>query len=153
MAVAWPALGTTISIDEAYPPGGTYTLIGQVLSINGAGGGEVGERDTTTLASTVKTNFPTIPDNGTCEVETNYDPTDAAHKFLALLKDSPPTGSAQSYSGFNNFKVVFASGTTASSKVFPGWVKTMDGAEAGGPEENLKVTWGIRVSGANTSTP
>lgn len=150
---AWPALGTTIGIDEAYPPGGTYTAIGQVTSISGAGGGEVGERDTTTLVSSVKTFFPTIPDNGECTIELNFDPTDNAHKFLQQLKDVPPTGAAASFTGTNNFKVTFSTGNTNSSKVFPGFVKTEDGPNAEGPDENLTASFSIRIAGAVTSAP
>ena len=152
-AQAWPALGTTIAIDETYPPGGTYTLIGQVKSIAGAGGGEVGERDTTVLASAVKTFQPTLPDNGTCTVGLNGDPTDSVHKFLQQLKDVPPTGAAASYLGTNNFKVTFATGSAATTKVFPGFVKSLDGWNAEGPDENLDLSVGIRIAGAVTSTP
>jgi hypothetical protein len=150
---AWPALGTTIGIDESYPPSNTFTNIGQVTSITGAGGGEVGERETTNLASSVKTFQPTIPDNGECSIELNYDPTDNAHKFLWALKDSPPTGSGQSFLGTNNFKVAFSTGNTNSSKVFPGFVKTIDGANAEGPDENLTASVSVRVAGAVTSLP
>lgn len=152
-AQAWPALGTTIGVDESYPPGGTYTLIGQVKSIGNAGGGEVGERDTTVLTSGVKTFMPTIPDNGTVAIEVNADPTDSVHKFLAAAKDVPPTGSGASYLGTNNFKVTFATGATTSTKVFPGFVKTLDGFTADGPDENLSGSFGIRVAGAYTSVP
>lgn len=150
---AWPALGTTISIDEAYPPGGTYTAIGEVTSITGAGGGEVGKRDTTVLTSTVKSYQPTIPDNGECSFELNFDPTDSVHKILQQLKDLPPTGSSASYLGFNNFKVVFSTGGTASSKVFPAFVQSIDGPNAEGSEENLTATITLCISGAVTSTP
>lgn len=150
---AWPALGTAIGIDEAYPAGGTYTAIGQVLSLDGAGGGEVGKRDTTILVSTVKTYQPTIPDNGQCSFELNFDPTDTVHKFLQQLKDVPPTGSGQSYLGFNNFKVTFSTGATTSSKVFPAFVESIDGPSAGGPDENLTATITLCICGAVTSTP
>ena len=146
-AVAWPALGTTISIDENSPPTGTYTLIGQVKSIKGAGGGEVGERDATTLASTVKVPLPTIPDNGEVTFELNADPTDAVHQYLQAQKESPPA------SGFKNFKVTFATTGTTSTKVFPGFVKSLDGLDADGPDDNLSASVTIRVSGAVTSVP
>lgn len=153
MAQAWPALGTVLAIDEAYPPGNTYTTIGQVTSITGIGGGEVGERDTTTLASSVKTFAPTIPDNQECSFDLNYDPTDNAHKFIWQLKDLPPTGAGASFTFYNNFKVSFATGNTNSSKVFPGFVKTIDGANAEGPDENLTASVSIRITGAVTSSP
>ena len=151
MAQAWPALGTTIGIDEGYPPSNTFTAVGEVVSISGAGGGEVGERDTTILTSTVKSFQPTIPENGECSVEVNYDPTDSVHQFLWALKDSPPNGTNQEWLGYNNFKVAFSTGNTNSSKIFPGFVKTIDGANADGPDENLTASISLRISGAVTS--
>lgn len=150
--IAWPALGTTVGIDEAYPAGGTYTLIGQVLSISGAGGGEVGKRDTTNLSSTAKSYFPTIPDNGELSLELNIDPTDTVHQFLIALKNTPPTGSAQSYTGFNNFKVTFATAATTTSDVCAGFVTGIDGLNAGGTDENLTATITIQRTGASTFT-
>lgn len=146
-AVAWPALGTTISIDENSPPTGAYTLISQVKSIKGAGGGEVGERDGTNLASTVKSPLPTIPDNGEVTFEINADPTDAAHQYLQAQKEAPPS------SGFKNFKVAFNTTGTTSTKVFPGFIKSLDGLDADGPDDNLSGSVTIRVSGAVTSVP
>lgn len=150
MAQAWPALGTVLAIDEAYPAGGTYTVIGEITSLTGIAGGEVGERDTTNLASTVKTYMPTIPDNGTVTAEINFDPTDAVHIFLEALKNVPPTGSGQSYLGVNNFKATFATGSSTHTRVWPGFVKSWDGADAEGPDDNLTVSVGIRIAGAVT---
>ena len=144
MATAWPALGTTISVDQT--GGGTYSLIGQVKSIKGAGGGEVGERETTTLSSTVKTFAPTISDNGECSFELNLDPTDTVHKFLQSEKEAPPA------SGSRNWKVIFAA-TGAPQKIFPGFVKSIDGPDADGPDDNLSATVTVRVVGAVASTP
>ena len=142
-ATCWPAQGVTIAIDESYPPSGTYALIGEVISIGHAGGGEVGERDGTVLTSGVKFPCPTIPDKGEVDVETNFDPTDSVHKFLRNLADVPP---ALPYTS-NNFKTVFNTGPTTSSVVFPAWVKTFDGPTAGGVEENLKASIKLRVNG------
>lgn len=149
---AWPALGTTVGIDEAYPSAGTYTAIGQIVSMSGAGGGEVGERDTTNLLSTVKTFQPTIPDNGEMTLEINFDPTDAVHQFLMTLKNTPPTGSGQSYLGVNNFKVTFATGSSTTSDVCPGFVKSIDGLNADDTDSNLTATITIRRAGASTFT-
>jgi hypothetical protein len=146
-AQAWPALGTTLAVDEASPPGGTYTLIGQVKSIKGAGGGEVGERDTSHLGSTVKTTAPTIPDNGECSFDINADPTDSVHKFLQGEKDAPPAA------GFRNWKATFATAGTVSSKVFPGFVKQFEGLNADGVDDNLSASVTVRVTGAVTSVP
>lgn len=147
-AQAWPAQGTTFAIDEAYPPSGTYTLIGQVLSIGGAGGGSVGERNTTILTSTVHSSAPTIPDNGEVKISTNHDPTDSAHKFVRGLKDAPPGPTEDQ---FNNFKVVFNDSASTNDYVtFPGWVKDWEGVNAEGVDENLAADITIRVSGAVT---
>jgi hypothetical protein len=153
-AQAWPAQGSTIGIDEAYPPGGTYTLIGEVLSLGKVGGGEVGERDTTVLVSTVKTNAPTIPDNGEVSISLNFDPTDAVHKFLRGLKDTPPSTPG---SQFNNFQVTFndpaGSPTPTHDKAtFAAWVKTFDGVNAEDTDSNLTADVTLRVTGAVTWT-
>lgn len=138
---AWPALGTTF----AYSTDGTvYTTVGEVLSVGGAGGGEVGERDTTTLASTVKTNMPTIPDNGEVTIELNWDPADTGHQQLRTWKNTPPAT-------LPYFKVTFAT-TASNTAVFNGWVKSIDGTNAEGTDENLTATVTLRVSGAVTYT-
>lgn len=136
---AWPAQGTTIGIDETGT--GTFTLINEVLSIGHAGGGEVGERDTTVLVSTVRTNAPTIPDNGECTFSLNLDPTDAVHKFVRNLKDAP---------AIKNWQVVFSTGATVSSATFPGWVKDFDGPNAEDVDSNLTADVTVRVAGAVT---
>ena len=118
MAQAWPALGTTIAIDEAYPPAATYTLISEVLKIGNAGGGEVGKRDTTYLSSTSKTYAPTIPDPGDMAIAVNFDPTDTVHKFMRNLQQTPPAIPYVS----NNFKITFNTGSTASTAVVAGFV-------------------------------
>ena len=146
MAQAWPAQGTTIAIDESFPPSGTYTLVNEVISINHAGGGEVGERDTTVLISTVKTNAPTIPDNGETTMSWNYDPTDSVHKFVRNLKDVPP---ALPYVA-NNWKTTFNTGSTTSTAVFAAWVKNFDGPNADSVDDNLTADITLRVTGAVT---
>src|SRR4051812_21295340 len=121
MAQSWKAQGTTIGIDEATGTNGsgTYTLVGQVLSIEHAGGGSVGERDTTVLTDAAKTNRPTIPDNGEVALSINYDPTDAVHKYVRNLKDTPPDT-------IPNWKTTFNTGNTNSFVIFAAWVKEWD---------------------------
>ncbi len=148
-AQAWPAQGVTIGIDESFPASGTYTLVGEVVSINHAGGGEGGERDTTVLTSTVKTNAPTIPDNGECTMSWNYDPTDSVHKFIRNLKDSPPSLPYVS----NNYKVTFNTPPTTSTVVFAACVKAFDGANADDVDSNLTADVTLRVTGAVTWVP
>ena len=137
---AWPALGTTIS----YTTGGTTTPIGEVLSVTGAGGGEVGERDTTNLGSTVHTAAPTIPDNGEVTFEINYDPTDTGHQQLRTWKDTPPAT-------LPTWTVTFAT-SPAHTAGFTGFVKGFDGANSEGVDENLAASITVRVTGAVTYT-
>lgn len=135
---SWPAQGTTIAVDET--GGGTYTLINLVSSISSAGGGEVGERDTTVLSSTVRTNAPTIPDNGEVTFELLFDPTDTVHEAIRGYKDSPAV---------KNWQVTF--NTTSSSKVtFAAWVKQFDGANAEDVDSSVTASLTLRVTGAVT---
>lgn len=136
---AWPAQGTILSYSTT---GTTYTALGEVLSINHAGGGEVGERDTTFLGSTVRTNAPTIPDNGEMTFSLNIDPTDAGHQAIRGYKDSP---------AIIYWKVTFntTSGNTAS---FQGWVKDFDGVNAEDVDSNITADVTVRVTGAVTWT-
>jgi hypothetical protein len=136
---AWPAQGATLAFGTA---SGTYaSVVNEVLSISHAGGGEVGERDTTVLTSTVRTNAPTIPDNGEMTVELNFDPTDAIHLALRDYKDSPVV---------IFFKVTFNTTGTTSSAAFAGWVKEFDGPNMEDVDSNITASVTIRVTGAVT---
>lgn len=138
-AQTWPSLGTTIawSLD-----GTAYTTVGQVLSISKPGGGEVGERDTTNLASAAKTRAPTIPDHGEVTFELNWDPTDAAHQQIQTWTITPPTT-------IPFWKVTFAT-TATHTAVFNAFVKTLDGPNAGGVDDNLTASVTLAVSGGVT---
>lgn len=138
---AWPALGTTLGVIIS---GDTYSNVGEILSISNAGGGEVGERDTTNLASTVHTNAPTIPDNGEVSFELNLDPTDTVHQQIRTWKDSPP-------STIPTWQVTYACTGTHTS-TFAAWVKTFDGANAEGVDDNLTASITLRVTGAVTNS-
>ncbi len=130
---AWPALGITITYNSL--------AIGQVLSVTGAGGGSVGERDTTNLGSTVKTNAPTIPDNGEFSFSVNWDPTDSGHIALRNGKDTPTV---------ETIVVSFPTTPTAKTATFSGWVKELEGINGEGVDENLVADVTIRVTGAVT---
>jgi hypothetical protein len=147
MSVAWPAAGTTLGVDMATPPGGTYTLIPGIRSATGLGSGEMGERDTSTLASATKTYAPTLSDPGEVSIDLNGDPTDLVHQFLAALSDTPPAGFS------NNYKATFATAETVSSVVFPAFVKTFDGWNAGSVDDNLEASVTLRRTGPQTRTP
>lgn len=138
-AIAQPAAGTTIAYST---DGSVYTILGQVLSIGHAGGGEVGSRDTTTLTSAVKTKAPTIPDNGEVTFTLNFDPTDTGHQQLMTWKNSPPTT-------IPFWKVTFAV-TGTHTVVFNGFVSNFDGANAGSFEDNLAADVTITVTGGVT---
>ena len=143
-AQSWPAQGATFSIDEIVPPSGTYTLIGEIISMSHVGGGEVGERDTTVLANTVRTNAPTIPDNGEMSYSVNHDPTDAVHQFVRDLKDVP---------SIHNFKATLNTTGTTSTIVFSAWVKDWDGVNLDDVDASLTADITLRVTGGVTWVP
>jgi hypothetical protein len=139
----WGAQGTTFSVDESgVNANGTFTVFNNITSLANIGGGEVGERDTTVLASTVKTNAPTIPDNQEATVEFYPDPTDAVHRFVRDLKDTPV--------GFCNWKTVLSTGNANSSCTFSAWVKTFDGYNFDDVDADVTATLTLRKTGAVT---
>lgn len=143
MAVVWPAQGTTLGIDESGTnANGTYTLLNNLTSITGLGGGEVGKRDTTVLTSTVKTSAPTIPDPQDVSIELPFDPTDNAHKFVRNLKDTPLL--------YCNWKATMNTGASTSTVVFSAWVKGFEGYNVEGVDENLTSTITLQQTGAPT---
>ena len=134
----------TIAIAEV-AGNNTYSLINEVISIDNAGGGTVAQAKTTWLSSTVHTYRGTIPDNAEVSMEMNYDPTDAVHKFIRNLKDTPANGP-------NNYQVTFNTGNTVSTAVFSANVSEFNGPTAGDVEENLTATLTVKISGAVTWT-
>lgn len=144
MAVSWPANGTILAIDESSNASGTYTTIGGVTSISHAGGGEVGERDTTVLSSPAKTTAPSIPDPGEMSFDLLYDPTDTVHQFIMDMKDTPV---------IRNFKVTYNTTGTNSYDVFGGFVKNFDGVNADDIDGSLMASVTVRVTGSITHTP
>lgn len=116
-----------------------------MLSIDNAGGGSVTQAKTTWLASSVHTYRPTIPDNAEVGLSTNFDPTDAAHKFVRNLKDVPIQIG-------NQFKAIFNTGNTTSTAVFVASVSDFSGPSAGDVEENLTADITLKISGAVTWT-
>lgn len=143
VTTAWPAQGTVFAIDESGTnSNGTYTIINNITSIQGIGSGEVGERDTTVLASSAHTNAPTIPDNNECSFHLLFDPTDVVHKFVRNLKDSPLL--------FCNFKATMNTGNTNSTAVFSAWVKEFDGYNVEDVDSNIEADVTLRKTGAIT---
>lgn len=147
MAIAWGAQGTTIAVDltGANSNGNsTYTLVNNVVNLANIGGGEVGERDTTVLSSTVKTFAPTIPDNQEATIELLYDPTDNTHRTIRDWKDTPQA--------FAYWKCVpntnSVNSNTNSSVIFQAFVKGFDGYNFDDVDANLTATFTIRKTGA-----
>lgn len=143
MAVAWPAQGTTIGIDKTNS--GTFTLIANVTTFSHAGGGTMGQRETTNLASTSHTFAPTIPDNGEFTFSLNFDPIDTTHVFVRALKDANSLG-------FNAMKVTYNDGVTPSTDVFSAFVTSFDGINGDGVDDNLTADITMKVTGAVTHT-
>jgi len=137
--MAWPALGTTLSYS---PNGTTFSPIGQLVQVGNAGGGEVGERDTTVLSSVAHTNAPTIPDNGEVTFTINLDPTDPGHTQLINWKNSPPAN-------IPVWQVKFASSPNFAAE-FSAWVKSIDGGTADGVDDNLTADITLRVTGGSS---
>lgn len=139
-AQAWPAIGTTISVDETGTS--TYTLISQVENIKGFGGGSVAQVDSTWLSSTVKTFRSTIKEPGDVTFDLFFDPTDAVHKFIRNAIDTPATGPF-------NFKVVFPTTGTTSTVVQSANISGID-PDVGGIEENLTMSVTLKQTGLPT---
>lgn len=144
-AQAWPAQGTTIGIDEIVGNTNTFTLIGAVVSIENAGGGTVAAAKTTWLSSLAHTYRGTIPDNAEVSLSLNYDPTDAVHKFVRNLKDTPSNGP-------NAFQTTFNTVNTNSSVVFVAIVTEFAGPTASDVEDNLTADVTLKITGAVTWT-
>jgi hypothetical protein len=140
---AWPAQGTTLSIDEAN--NNTFTLINEITSLTDIGGGTVTQAKTTSLANTVHTWRPTIPDNAEVVASMWFDPTDAVHKFLRNLKDTPLQVG-------NQFKAIFNTGNTVSNVVFVASVSSLSGMDAGDVEDNVTAEFSLKITGAPTWT-
>lgn len=81
-ATVHPGLGAQLEYGGLTSGSATYTVIAQVVSLDGPSL-EMGTAETTNLASTVKTYRPTLPDGGELSGTIQYDPT--AHATLSAL--------------------------------------------------------------------
>ena len=142
-AIAWPALGTTIGIDKTNS--GTFSLIGNVTTFSNAGGGTMGQRETTFLGSAAHTFAPTIPDNGEFTFSVWFDPTDTTPNFVRGLKDANALG-------VNAVKVTYNDGVTPSTDVMQAFTTNFDGINGDGVDENLTADITMKVTGAVTHT-
>jgi hypothetical protein len=136
-----PGEGTLLQIESVTP--GTYTTIGQRVSIGGPGI-SVEPVETTHLDSTWKAFRPSkVPDGGEVSMQLEYDPEDAVHIIILGHLTTPPTT-------LPNWRIVFNNGTgTRKHYQFAGfpteWSPT--GMEV---EGNLLADVTIKVSGAIT---
>lgn len=117
----------------------TPTPIAQVTSITPPGL-EMGSVDTFNLASTVKTNRPTLAAMTDCTFHLQWDPGDATHALLVtkLL--------AKTVEGWN---IVFAD-EAPTTYPFTGWVKSFIPAELD-PETNIEAD--VTISVQSVSAP
>lgn len=141
MATVWPSLGTTLSIDEISGNSNTFTLISNFTSLEGLGGGTVTNQKTSALSSTVHTYRATIKDPAEISGDLWYDPTDATHKFIRDLNDTPYNGPYTMQAAFN------ANGSTAT---FLANIAGFEGPTAGDVEDNLVASPTFKITGATT---
>ncbi len=144
MATVWGSQGTTLGIDTVSGASNSFTLISNITSLTGLGGGTATAQKTTSLNSTVHTYRGTIKDPAEVNVELWYDPTDTTHKFLRNAVDTPTNGPF-------NMQVIFNTGAANSSAVF-NTVPISFEIEAPDVEDNLKATYGAKITGATTWT-
>lgn len=124
----------------------SYTVIGQLVSIENTSGGSVAQAKTSYLGSTVHTYRATIPDPGEVSGTLNYDPTDSTHKFIRDLFNVPANGPA-------TFKALYNTGNTVSSSVFTANVSEFSGPTAGDVEENLTADFTLKKTGLCVELP
>ncbi len=144
MATVWGSQGVTIGIDEVSGASNSFTLISNVTSIEGIGGGTVTAQKTSALNSTVHTYRATIKDPDEVSVSMWYDPTDSVHKFIRNWNDTPTNGPY-------NMQVIFNTGAANSNAVF-NTVITKFTDSATDVEANLLAEWTAKITGATTWT-
>jgi hypothetical protein len=143
LATVWPAQGTVLAVDETSGASNSFTVINGITSIDGIGGETITQAKTTTLASTCHTYRATIPDPGECSFDIWIDPTDAVHRFVRDLADSPSNGP-------NYWLATMNTGNTNSTCQFLGsGVSDFSGYKAGDVEDNLMATFAVKRTGPN----
>jgi hypothetical protein len=139
----WPSQGTTLAIDEVIGNTNTFSLINNITSLEGLGGGTVTQAKTSALSSLVHTYRGTIKDPAEISADLWYDPTDAVHKFIRNANDNPTNGVYTWQASFNT-------GNTNSSATFLGNMSSFDGPTAGDVEDNLTASITVKITGATT---
>lgn len=137
-----PAEGTTIAIESVTP--GTYTTIGQVVSITPPST-TVAEVKQTTLTSTRQAyRAGKIPDSGTLQFQIQHSPNDTVHQDLEDYLDAGTT---------KNWKLVYVDGMAVPAhEIFAGFIVSYEksGLE---DESDLVADLTIRVTGTVVRTP
>lgn len=127
--------GTVVSIEKAASPN-EYDPIPGISSISGLGGGEANDIDVTDFDSTGKEYLIGLKDEGTLQLELNYDPDNAVHTRLETLQDAQTSAT---------FKITLAAGT---NKVFTfdAFVKQMNkNLQA---DDAVRATVQLRITGS-----
>ena len=146
MALVWPAQGTTLGVDEISGSSNSFSLVNNITSITGIGGGTVTQAMTTALASTVHTFRATIKKPAEVVCDLWFDPTDAVHKFVRNLVDSPTNGP-------NTWPATMNTGNANSTCQFVGsGISDWTGYEAEDVENNLAASFSIQQTGLPTWT-
>ena len=142
MSEATSTIGTDLKLGDGAQPA-TYASVEGVTSINGFGTTR-SEVDTTTLKSSSKMFKLGLKDNGTLQVETNYDPTDDQHQSIRDLNES---GAKRSW----QLVLMDDDGAPAETFQFDGYVS---GWSLRVDIDNVyKATLSIRITGDVVSVP
>lgn len=139
----WPAQGVTLAVDEISGNSNTFSLINNITSLEGLGGGTVTQAKTSALSSTVHTYRGTIKDPAEISADAWFDPTDAVHIFCRDWNDNPQNGAL-------TMKAVFNTGNTNSTATFLANPSGFDGPTAGDVEDNLTASLTWKITGATT---
>ena len=123
----------------------SFTLISNVTSITGFGGGTATAQKTSSLVSPVHTYRGTIKDPAEFSLDLWYDPTDSVHKFLRNSVDTPTNGPF-------SFQVVWNTGASNSSAICNTVPTGFDGVNTPDVEENVAATFTGKITGATTWT-
>ena len=124
------AQGATLSIDNS---GGTPQLIGQLKTFSGFDGAAT-EIDITNLASSAKEFRQGLQDEGSIDIEYQFDPADVGQEELRLARAAQAT---------RELILTLASGDVAT---FQGFVVSRP--VSGGVDEVVEGTSSIRITGA-----
>lgn len=138
----WGAQGTTLGIDEVSGSSNTFSLINNITSITGIGGATVTQQLTSGLTSLVHTFRATIPKPGEVAVDLWIDPTDAVHKFVRNLKDTPSNGPNTWLATMNT------PGNNSTCQFIGSGISDFSGYNVQDVEDNLAASFSVQQTGA-----